>query len=67
MVAMTLFNGDAEKTKQFTYKLFDNGVLSFMAGAAPARVRFLMPVLKVTMEDIDKVCEIIEKTLQEME
>lgn len=67
MVAMTLFNGDAEKTKQFTYKLFDNGVLSFMAGASPARVRFLMPVLKVTLEDIDKVCEIIEKTLHEME
>jgi 4-aminobutyrate aminotransferase-like enzyme len=67
MVAMTIFDGDAEKTKNFTYKLFDNGVLSFMAGASPARVRFLMPVLKVTFEDIDKVCELIEKTLSEME
>jgi acetylornithine aminotransferase len=67
MVAMTLFDGDETKTKNFTMKLFDNGVLSFMAGSAPARVRFLMPVLAVKMEDIDNVCALIEKTLGEME
>jgi acetylornithine aminotransferase len=68
MVAMTVFEGDEPKTKAFTMKLFENGVLSFMAGGAPlARVRFLMPVVAVTMEDIDKVCAIIEKTLNEME
>lgn len=67
MIALTVLDGDAEKTKAFTYKLFENGVLSFMAGAAPARVRFLMPVLAVTEKDIDNVCAIIEKTLGEME
>jgi len=68
MVAMTVFEGDEAKTKAFTMKLFENGVLSFMAGGAPlARVRFLMPIVAVTMEDIDKVCTIIEKTLNEME
>lgn len=67
MVAMTVFDGDETKTKNFTYKLFDNGALSFMAGASPARVRFLMPVLAVKMEDIDNVCALIEKTLVEME
>lgn len=68
MVAMTVYGGDEAKTKAFTYKLFDNGVLSFMAGGAPlARVRYLMPVLAVTMEDIDNVCALIEKTLGEIE
>jgi 4-aminobutyrate aminotransferase-like enzyme len=66
MVAMTLFGGDETKTKNFTMKLFENGVLSFMAGASPTRVRFLVPVMAVTMEDIDAVCGLIEKTLLDM-
>lgn len=66
MVGMTLFGGDTQLSKDFTFKLFDNGVLSFIAGAAPTRVRFLMPVGAVTESDIDKVCELIEKTLNEM-
>lgn len=67
MVAMTVFDGDEAKTKAFTYKLFDNGVLSFMAGTAPTRVRFLVPVIAVTLEDIDQVCAIIDRTLGELE
>jgi acetylornithine aminotransferase len=66
MIGMTLFKGDMEKAKQFTFKLFENGVLSFMAGANPTRVRFLVPVGAVTLADIDKACEIIEKTLLEI-
>ena len=68
MIAMTVLGGDEAKAKAFTYKLFDNGVLSFMAGGGTAaRVRFLVPVLAITMEDIDNACAIIEKTLTEME
>jgi 4-aminobutyrate aminotransferase-like enzyme len=66
MVGMTVFKGDADKTKDFSFKLYDNGVLSFMAGAAPTRLRFLMPVGAVTEKDIDNVCELIEKTLNEV-
>jgi 4-aminobutyrate aminotransferase-like enzyme len=29
MVGMTVFKGDTQKSKDFTFKLFDNGVLSF--------------------------------------
>lgn len=68
MVAMSVFKGDETKTKAFTIKLFENGVLSFMAGGHPtARVRFLMPVMVTTEKHIDDVCAIIEKTLNEME
>jgi 4-aminobutyrate aminotransferase-like enzyme len=67
MVAMTVFGGDEAKSKAFTMKLFENGVLSFMAGGHPTtRVRFLMPVMVTEEKHIDEVCEIIEKTLTEM-
>jgi len=67
MVGMTLFNGDEPKSKAFTMKLFENGVLSFLAGGHPtARVRFLMPVLTTEEKHIDEVCKIIEKTLLEI-
>ncbi|MFP5386433.1 MAG: aminotransferase class III-fold pyridoxal phosphate-dependent enzyme [Bacteriovoracia bacterium] len=67
MVAMTVFNGDEPKSKAFTIKLFENGVLSFMASGHPqTRVRFLMPVMVTTEKHIDDVCEIIEKTLHEI-
>lgn len=67
MVAMTTFGGDEAKTKAFTIKLFENGVLSFMAsGGNTTRVRFLMPVMATEFNHIDEVCAIIEKTLSEM-
>ncbi len=68
MVALTVYKGDEPKTKAFTLKLFENGVLSFMAGGHPTtRVRFLMPVMVTTEQHIDDVCVIIEKTLNEMD
>ncbi|MBA2404072.1 MAG: aminotransferase class III-fold pyridoxal phosphate-dependent enzyme [Bdellovibrionales bacterium] len=66
MVAMTVFGGDEAKSKNFTMKLFENGVLSFMAGSSPTRVRFLMPVMATENKHIDEVCAIMEKTLNEM-
>jgi len=66
MVGMTLFGGDLAKSKEFTFKLFDNGCLSFIAGGAPTRVRFLVPAGATTEMDIDNVCKLIEKTLNEM-
>jgi acetylornithine/N-succinyldiaminopimelate aminotransferase len=66
MVAFTIFNGDLAKTKDFTNKLFDNGVISFIAGKNPTRVRFLMPVMAIDEKDIDNVVEIIGKTFEEM-
>jgi 4-aminobutyrate aminotransferase-like enzyme len=67
MVAMTVFGGDEPKSKAFTVKLFENGVLSFMASGHPTtRVRFLMPIMVTDEKHIDEVCVIIEKTLVEM-
>jgi 4-aminobutyrate aminotransferase-like enzyme len=67
MVGMTVFNGDEAKSKAFTMKLFENGVLSFMAGGGlTTRVRFLMPIMAVEEKHIDEVCAIVEKTLGEI-
>ncbi len=66
MVAMTVFKGDFKKSQDFTYKLFDAGVLSFIAGDSPTRIRFLMPIGAVEEKHIKEVSKIIEQTLKEL-
>lgn len=67
MIAFTPYNGDSEKVTKFVHRLFDAGVISFIAGggAHHTRVRFLIPAGAVTQDDIDRVMEIVERTLQE--
>ena len=67
MVGMTLFGGNPDKTREFTHKLFHNGVMGFMAGSAPTRMRFLLPSGAIETHHIDEVASIIEKTLQEID
>lgn len=67
MIAFTPFDGDAKRTKDLVLALFQNGMISFVAGANPTRIRFLMPVGVVTTKDIDAVCKIIEKTMIKMD
>ena len=66
MVAFTVFNGDLSKTKEFTNKLFENGVISFIAGKNPTRVRFLMPVMAIDEKDIEEVAKIIDNTMKSL-
>jgi 4-aminobutyrate aminotransferase-like enzyme len=63
MIAMTLYKGDMEKSKEFTLRLFENGVMSFIAGAEPTRVRMLIPMGIIETHHIDEVVKIIEKSL----
>lgn len=63
MIAFTPFDGNLHRTTRFVHALFDAGVLSFIAGTDPTRVRFLLPAAIVTFDDIDKVTQIIEETL----
>jgi acetylornithine aminotransferase len=65
MIACRVFDGSEAITKKFLQKLFENGVISFIAGSEPARVRFLMPVAALADSDINIVCDLIEKTLAE--
>lgn len=63
MIAFTPYDGETKKATQFVHRLFDAGVLSFIAGSNPTRVRFLIPAGVVTFNDIDAVVKIIEKVL----
>ncbi|MBA3815768.1 MAG: aminotransferase class III-fold pyridoxal phosphate-dependent enzyme [Parachlamydiaceae bacterium] len=63
MIAFTPYDGEYLNVTDFVYRLFEAGVLSFIAGENPTRVRFLVPAGAVTNEDIDHVVNIIEKTL----
>ena len=63
MIAFTPFDGETQKTTKFVHDLYDNGVISFIAGANPTRVRLLLPAGVITFEDMDKASAIIEKTL----
>lgn len=65
MLAFTPFDGSEEVAKKFAQKLFHNGVISFVAGSNPTRLRFLPPVGAISLQDIEAVLGIIEKTIQE--
>jgi 4-aminobutyrate aminotransferase-like enzyme len=63
MIAFTPFGGNKEKVEKFVHALFEAGVISFVAGTNPMRVRFLVPMGVITTEDIDNAMSIVEKTL----
>ena len=66
MIAFTPFAGAVEDAKKVVLALFDAGVLAFVAGSSPARVRFLMPMGVVKEEDIDAVATILEETMTKL-
>lgn len=63
MVAFTPLDGSHDTGIKVAKALFDAGVLSFIAGTDPTRIRFLVPALVITDSEIDRVMEIVESTL----
>ena len=66
MIAFTPFAGSPDDAKKTVLALYDAGVISFICGSNPSRVRFLMPIGAVTDEDIDEVLKILEATLTKL-
>ena len=66
MVGFTPFKGTMKEAKQLVLKMYDAGLLSFMAGGNPTRVRFLMPLGCVTEQHIDQALAILESCIAEM-
>jgi 4-aminobutyrate aminotransferase-like enzyme len=64
MVSFTPFNGDSQLVARFVQDLYQAGVISFVAGSHPTRVRFLIPAGVMTVEDVDAVMQIVEKVLE---
>ena len=66
MVAFTPFDGSPEKAKAMVDRLYEAGLMSFMAGGDPSRLRFLMPIGCVEDHHIEMACGIIEQVVGEM-
>jgi acetylornithine aminotransferase len=66
MIGFTPLQGKADQAKALVGKLYELGLMSFMAGSHPARVRFLMPIGCVTESHIDQALAILEKAIGEM-
>ncbi len=63
MMAFQVHDGSADKTRATLNKLFENGVIAFVCGSGPYRVRFLPPAAVMTEQDVDAVCAILGSTL----
>ena len=66
MLAITPFDGSMEKAKELGNELYHAGLMSFIAGGDPARLRFLMPIGSVNENHIDEACAIIDKVIAKM-
>jgi len=49
------------------HKLFENGVISFIAGKNPTKVRFLFPTPVISKKDLKAVIKITKDTLKNYE
>lgn len=65
MIAFTPLDGSIKNVINYLNRLYENGVIAFQTGADPLRARFLPPLGVLTEEDLDRVLEIVEKTLVE--
>ena len=61
MLALTPGDGSAGAATDLVHALFAAGLMSFVAGHNPARVRFLPPPAVTTHEHIDIAIEIMDR------
>jgi acetylornithine aminotransferase len=66
MVAFTPGDGSETVAKEMVMALYHAGLMSFIAGSNPARIRFLPPPAITTEAHIDLACSIIENVLKSM-
>jgi acetylornithine aminotransferase len=66
MIALTPFDGSAEVVRKVLMRLYDNGVIGFVAGSNPMRLRFLPPIGAMEDSDVDAVCDILDQTLAQV-
>lgn len=64
LIAFTPLNGVMSDTVKILRELFAEGLIAFLCGSAPARIRFLPPIIGIKKEDIDASCEILFDVLK---
>ncbi|MFT5206674.1 MAG: 4-aminobutyrate aminotransferase-like enzyme [Candidatus Omnitrophota bacterium] len=63
MLAFEVFDASPKVTHAFCKYLFEQGVMTFVAGKERAKIRMLLPFGCITQEDIEQVLNIIESSL----
>ena len=66
MIAFTAFDGSSKQTNELIDRLYVAGLMSFMAGGNPSRVRFLLPLGCAENSHIDLACDIIDEVVGQM-
>ncbi len=67
MIALTPGDGSSKVATEFVHALFEAGLMSFLAGSNPSRVRFLPPPIITTNEHIDCAIGIMDEVLTNKE
>ncbi len=62
LLAFTPYGGDLKKVTDFARRLFDAGVITFITGQTPTRIRMLLS-LTTEKKDLDNIINIIEQQL----
>jgi acetylornithine/N-succinyldiaminopimelate aminotransferase len=63
MIAFTPFSGSLDDAKNLCKRLFEHGIIGFIAGANPARIRFLLPMGGIQESDLDPIFKHIDMAL----
>ena len=66
MFAFQPGDGSGELGSQLTLKLFELGLMGFIAGSNPTRMRFLPSPAVVTNKQIDLACDMIEQAVKSL-
>jgi len=66
MTGCTPLGGDSEKVLALIHRLYDKGLIAFIAGANPMRLRFLLPIGTLQEEHILEAVALLEETLLEL-
>ena len=65
MTGCTAHGGDQAKVTKLIHHLYENGVIAFLAGANPTRLRFLVPIGALESHHIVEILSILEQSLLE--
>ena len=65
MIAFTPGDGSFERAKALMMTMYDIGLLGFLCGSDPTRLRFLPPPATTTNEHIDDALALLDKSLEQ--
>ena len=67
MIGFTPCDGSFDQAKALMMTMFDVGILGFVCGASPTRIRFLPPPATTTTAHIDQALDLMEKSLNKFQ